>query len=148
MKKIQRESGQALLEFALIFPLIFLIIILFIELGRIEYYYSALTNAVREGARYAIVTQFTSSTQRTQNVQNKVVQYSVALPINPADVTIYCDRDTTDLDNPCHEYVTVRAHMEIDPMVGFVSLVLGSGTTYNINAESTMQMTPYGRYVP
>lgn len=148
MKRNRRMRGQALVEFALVFPLILLIIILFIEFGRIIYYYSALNNAVREAARYAVVTQFTSSSQRELEIQQRVVKFSIALPVDPSDVSIYCDRDTLDLINPCKDYVTVAAHLEIHPMVAFFSRIISGGDTYNINAESTMQMTPYGRHVP
>ncbi len=53
MKTNRQIRGQGLVEFALVLPLILLVIIVFIELGRIVYFYSALNNAVREGARYA-----------------------------------------------------------------------------------------------
>ena len=148
MKENRRVPGQALVEFALVFPLILLIIILFIDLGRIVYFYSALNNAVREGARYAIVNQFPSSAQRELDIRKKVVDYAVTLPIESDEVMIYCDLDQADLNNPCSEYVTVSAHMEIDPMAVFLARMIGSGNTFNINAESTMQMTPYGKYVP
>jgi Flp pilus assembly protein TadG len=148
MKKTCRVSGQALVEFALILPFILLIIIMFIDLGRIIYFHSALNNAVREGARYAIVNQFTSSIQRQLNIQQQVVKYAVTLPLDPNNVSIYCDQSQVDLINPCDDYVTVSAHMEIEPMAVFLARMIGAGNTFNIDAESTMQMTPYGRYVP
>ena len=58
MKTNRQIRGQGLVEFALVLPLILLVIIVFIELGRIVYFYSALNNAVREGARYVVVNQF------------------------------------------------------------------------------------------
>lgn len=147
MKKIHRTSGQGSVEFALVVPLILLISVMFIDLGRVIYYHSALTNAVREGARHAIVTQFPSATQREQGIQQAVVQYSVALPLQLSDVTVYCERNPAklvkDQADPCAEYVTVSAHMEVDPMVAVFAWVIG-GNTYSITAESTMQMTPYG----
>ena len=47
--------GQALPEFAIIAPLFFLLLFGIIEAGRFIYYYEVLSNATREGARYAIV---------------------------------------------------------------------------------------------
>ena len=49
------RKGQSILEFALVFPLIFLLITGLVDLGRALFYYSTLNNAVREGTRYAIV---------------------------------------------------------------------------------------------
>jgi hypothetical protein len=51
----RRSRGQALVEFALVAPLLFLLIIGIIEAGRLVYYYHSMNHAAREGARYAIV---------------------------------------------------------------------------------------------
>lgn len=50
-----RSIGQALTEFALVAPLFFLLLFAIIEGGRFILYYETLSNATREGARYAIV---------------------------------------------------------------------------------------------
>lgn len=47
--------GQALVEFALVAPLFFLLLFGIVEAGRFVFYYETLNNATREGARYAIV---------------------------------------------------------------------------------------------
>ena len=51
----RRARGQALVEFALVAPLFFLLLFGIIEAGRFIFYYEMLNNATREGARYAIV---------------------------------------------------------------------------------------------
>ena len=146
MKNSHRTPGQAMLEFALVFPLILLIIIVFIDLGRIVYVYSALNNAVREGARYAVVTRYPSSADRKLDIQQRVAGYAVAVPLNLNDVSIYCDRDQANENNPCNGYVTVSAHIEVEPMAAFLAQMIGVGNTFSITAQSTMQMTPYGSY--
>jgi hypothetical protein len=50
-----RSRGQAVAEFALVAPLFFLLVFAIIEGGRFILYYETLSNATREGARYAIV---------------------------------------------------------------------------------------------
>ncbi len=50
-----RSPGQALVEFAFVAPLFFLILFATIDFGRYVYYVQILNNAAREGARYAIV---------------------------------------------------------------------------------------------
>jgi hypothetical protein len=50
-----RSRGQALVEFVLVAPIFFLLIFAVIEGGRFILYYETLSNATREGARYAIV---------------------------------------------------------------------------------------------
>jgi hypothetical protein len=49
-----REKGQTLVEFALILPILLLVIFVIIESGRIFQAYITVQHAAREGARYAI----------------------------------------------------------------------------------------------
>jgi Flp pilus assembly protein TadG len=49
------NRAQALVEFALIAPIFFLVLFSIVEAGRFIFYYEMLNNATREGARYAIV---------------------------------------------------------------------------------------------
>lgn len=50
-----RPRGQALVEFVLVAPFFFLLLLSIVEFGRAVYYIQILNNAAREGARYAIV---------------------------------------------------------------------------------------------
>ncbi len=54
-RRHRRSTGQALVEFALVAPVFFLLLFAIIEGGRFIFFYQALNNATREGARYAIV---------------------------------------------------------------------------------------------
>lgn len=49
------RGGQALVEFALVAPLFFILLFMIIEGARFILYYEMVNNAAREGARYAIV---------------------------------------------------------------------------------------------
>jgi hypothetical protein len=51
-KKRIRSKGQSLLEFGMAFPLLMMLVIGVMEMGRLIYIYSAVTTASREGARY------------------------------------------------------------------------------------------------
>jgi hypothetical protein len=55
------ERGQALVEFALIIPIFMLVALGIFEGGRAIYTYNALSNAVNEGLREAIVHQNTAA---------------------------------------------------------------------------------------
>ena len=55
--KRPRSAGQALVEFAFIFPLIALILFGFIDVGRAVFTSNTLTNAARQAARVASVNQ-------------------------------------------------------------------------------------------
>ncbi|MEO5703438.1 MAG: TadE/TadG family type IV pilus assembly protein [Candidatus Limnocylindrales bacterium] len=52
-----RSAGQSLVEFALIFPLILLLVVGFVEVGRAVFAYNTIANAARQAARVAIVNQ-------------------------------------------------------------------------------------------
>ena len=51
----ERSRGQTLVEFALVAPLLFLLLIAIFEAGRYVLFVETLNNASREGARFAIV---------------------------------------------------------------------------------------------
>lgn len=50
-----RTAAQALVEFALVAPIFFLLLFAIIDFGRYVYYVQIINNAAREGTRYAIV---------------------------------------------------------------------------------------------
>lgn len=51
----RKTRGQAMVEFAMVAPMFFLLLFTTIEAGRFIFYYETLSSATREGARYAIV---------------------------------------------------------------------------------------------
>lgn len=51
----ERTAGQSLVEFALVFPIFFAILIGMVDVGRAVWANNAVANAAREAARYAIV---------------------------------------------------------------------------------------------
>jgi Flp pilus assembly protein TadG len=59
--KLRKERGGALIEFAVITPLLLILLFGIIEFGLILYNQAVLTNASREGARYGIVAGNTAS---------------------------------------------------------------------------------------
>lgn len=54
-QRTEAARGQALVEFALVAPLFFLLLVGIFEAGRFVLFQQTLNNATREGARYAIV---------------------------------------------------------------------------------------------
>jgi Flp pilus assembly protein TadG len=58
-----RSRGQSLVEFALIFPIIILLIAGFFEIGRAVFAYNMIANAARQGARVATVNQLADVTE-------------------------------------------------------------------------------------
>lgn len=74
-----RATGQSLVEFALILPILLLIIMGVVDFGRAIYDYNAIGNAAREAGRTAIVNQYPDA------VRAKAAQQATAVGIPTAD---------------------------------------------------------------
>ena len=70
----RRQRGQGLTEFALVIPIFLLLVVALFDLGRAVFAYNTLTNAAREGARIAIVNQYTPSIVTRAKSQTKIVE--------------------------------------------------------------------------
>ena len=77
-----RDNGQDLVEYALILPIMLLMIIFTVDLGRVWFFYSTLTNVSREGARYGVVNLCDDEGIRT-------AAKGKALGFHPDDIIIY-----------------------------------------------------------
>ena len=80
LSRRKRQESQALIEFALISPVLLLLLFGIIDIGRAVFYYDTLNHAAREGARAAVRA---SSTLPTNNdVLNAVTQQMVGAPVS------------------------------------------------------------------
>ena len=96
------ERGQGLVEFALVFPLIILILFGVFDLGRGIYAYNTLANAARQGARVAAVNQLNIAgltdcnedmpiedpTKPHWQIKTCAAASAVSLGVQPAAVTV------------------------------------------------------------
>ncbi len=90
MRPKHKERGQELVEYALILPIMLLILMSILDLGRAVYYYSAIHNSAREGARYGII-----NPEDPAGIEAVVRNKAVVL--NPTDLTVVIilpDEDT------------------------------------------------------
>lgn len=97
--KTRSEKGAAVVEFAVILPLLLLIVFGIVEFGFMLYNKAMITNAAREGARYGIVAATTrkSSTQISDEVAKYCSDFLVTFSsgADPGPTTNVC---VTDLD--------------------------------------------------
>lgn len=77
--KQKKLDGQSLIEFALLLPIAIFLVVGFFDLGRAIFYYSSLTNVVREGARYGIV-DTKSKTGPYADIIDEINGYSFGIP--------------------------------------------------------------------
>jgi Flp pilus assembly protein TadG len=128
------ERGQALAEFALVLPLVLFFIAGIIEFGRAWNIKQAVTDAAREGARYAVVQD---NTITTDSVRAKVEERLALASI---------ESSTIDITGPFHTAggemtVTVSTQYQM----GLVGTLLGWAGTPSVVPIST-QVTMRSEY--
>lgn len=80
-----RERGQGLLEFALVLPVLLIILAGVLDLGRLYFAYVAVTDASAEGAAYAAIhpydtTEIIARAQHASQLSDVAVTYSGGVP--------------------------------------------------------------------
>ena len=80
MKIIRQKKGQALVEFAVVLPLLFLLVISVFEFGRIYQAKIIVTEAAREGARRGIIT--------TNNAEVQAAVWATSAPLGTTQTTV------------------------------------------------------------
>lgn len=123
------------MEFALVLPLLFLIIAGIIDLGRLMFYSAIVTNVAREGARAAVVLDPGSGTYNPSAVQDRA--RAASWGIDPARLTV-TPPGTCDANNN----LTVKVVYDMDWLIlgPAMELIGGSASSLgDIKAESTMR---------
>jgi hypothetical protein len=83
--RTQRQHGVALVEFALIVPLILIIVLITADIGRALYQYNRVVKSVRNASRY-LTTQAPDNADAATRARNLVVYGSTtggSVPIDP-----------------------------------------------------------------
>jgi len=75
-----RRRGQALVEFALILPVLLVILLGTVDAGRLIFAYNAVANAAREGGRTAIINQTPAEVRQRAAEQATVLGMPTADP--------------------------------------------------------------------
>nr|MBA2600286.1 pilus assembly protein [Actinomycetota bacterium] len=76
------NSGQTLVEFALILPVFLLMLLGLFDLGRAIYAYSTISNATREASRLGIVDQV------EDHIRQEALDASVSLNVDPSQIEV------------------------------------------------------------
>jgi Flp pilus assembly protein TadG len=151
---IKGEMGVAAIEFAIVLPVVFLLLIGIIEFSILLYDKGMITNASREGARFGIV--FTDPLPRYDegNIEGVVKEYASANLINfnndPNALTAtakHVDDDNTELDVSAANAADVIDTGEALKVVvtynhGFLVLpnfMTGLSDAFTITAETIMR---------
>lgn len=128
----RKRRGAALVEFAIVAPLFFLIVFGIIEFGRAIMVQQVLTNASREGARLAVLD---STTPTASEVTSKVTDYLARAGISGAIVTI---NPTEPTSAKYGEPVTVTVKIPFGS-VSWLPSPMFLGKTTQLTATSVMR---------
>ncbi len=156
MRRFQR--GQSMVEFAVLAPVFFLLLLGTIDLGRAIYTYNAIADAAREGTRTAVPYECQNQTGLSCPVVGAVTSKlggGFSLVVDPCVTTRTpsnnaCPTPDTATSNPPsntgyiwispnigqHGLVTVKITFEFQPWVPVVRDAAGQGVA--LTAESTM----------
>lgn len=155
MRTGRRTSGQTLVEFALIFPLFFLLIMGLFDLGRAVFYYATLNTAVREATRDAIVLPWsTASKDQVIEADLKGYLWTKELGDNcQLAANSVCDIDVAYLDTtkPANPYdafdpkVLISVTYHFDPITPGIAAIVGSGKTIPMQVQSKMALSPVAK---
>ena len=131
-KFIRNEEGAAVVEFALVMPILALIIFGIIDFGRAFYTVNNIISAVREGARYGAILSAPMSTTGQREIRDRV--RSVSQPFGGDSLR----DDQIQIEFPNGELVRVRVESypfrPLTPSAG----ALGVGT-WPITRQATFR---------
>jgi hypothetical protein len=119
-----RYVGQTLVEFALILPIFIFLAVVIFDFGRAVYYYNAIHNAAREGARYGVIHPHTSD---YDDIKDVAITYSIGLGLVRDDIIVEPGppEDVAGEQNPT---IKITVNYCFDPVTPYVEdLVKSSG---------------------
>jgi Flp pilus assembly protein TadG len=137
-RRLKSERGTALLETALVLPLVLLVSVSIFEFGRAYQTFQVLTNAAREAARIAVLPGTTTS-----DINARVQAYLTAGQLSdPASATVDIQSSTISigLGTAPSTRITVNypfSFMVLDPVAKLVvsNSTLGGAFTMSVQAE-------------
>jgi len=123
----RKQSAQAIVELALLLPVLILIALGMLDLGRVFYFQEAATNAAREGARFG------TSIGATDADEGAIAQHARdGAPLLQATGDFHVD-----VADATPDYVEVRTRYEFDLVTPFMQDALN---TTGITVRGTSKM--------
>ena len=149
MKKRYSFKGQTLIEFALILPIALFLLLGFFDLGRVVFYYSSLTNAVREATRSMIVNVDLGDKAAIESaIYAELEDYAFAINLDEIDVVdIFYFTDDVDMRTQTTGSTTgkmtnilINVSYSFKPVTPFIAQLLSDGKI-TLVTHSTMRIS-------
>jgi hypothetical protein len=155
-EKKERQNAQGMVEFALILPILLLVILGIIEFGRLLFFYSSVTSASREAARYGSAVGEVNGVDRYRDcagIRDAARRVGAFAGIVDGDITIQYDDGTNLIDAACPPGVTIdladrivitvsKNFTPLVPLVNIPPLPITSTTARTIIKEVGVRGTP------
>ncbi len=153
----QKEKAQGMVEFALVLPLLLLVVFGIIELGRMLVIYTTVSSSSREAARYGSAVGISASNvpyfQDCSGIRSAARRVAVFVPIPDANVQIAYDHgpNTTEFSTVCPsaseiklgDRVIVRSQAQYQSILGLLpDFTINSQTARTIIKDVTIRGTP------
>lgn len=129
MKKLllKSEKGQALVEFALVLPLLLALLCAIIDFGWLYYNQITLNNAAREGARFAVI-HYDPTIDWRGEAETRMINGMVGVRSATAIVS-----------DPIEQQITASVTATPRILTGFTSTILHK-STIELHASCTMRL--------
>jgi Flp pilus assembly protein TadG len=137
MKSRRRQRGATIVEAAFTLLILFMLLDGILEFGRAYNIYQIMTNAAREGARYAVApTPGTANMPSTAQVQSTVQGFLNSGGVQGAAVTV--NTSTQTVNSEVLNYTTVQ----VTAPYAFVvpQLLFGNNNVTSVNLSTTATM--------
>ena len=137
MKRLRNQKGAALLETAITLPLVLLVCVSIFEFGRAYQTWQVLTNAAREGARVAILTEKTDG-----DVQSIVKSYMTNGGLVKAGAAVINIDRTVPLGVNTASRVTISYpfnFMVLNPVIKMVTPASNTGAPLTMQSVALMR---------
>jgi Flp pilus assembly protein TadG len=135
--RLRCDKGAELIEFALVFPLLLLVLFGILDYGLMFQRYETVTNAAREGARIAVLPGYAPA-----DVQARVTQYLAAAGLTATPTFAYTAPQAVDVGGACVTITGVTVgypHQFI--VIGKIITLFGGGgfTSKTLTATARMR---------
>jgi len=137
LRRLGCDQGAELIEFALVFPLLLLVLFGIMDFGMLFQRYETVTNAAREGARVAVLPGYAQA-----DVQARATQYLAASGLTATPTFAYTAPQAINVGGACITVtaVTVGYPFQFLFIGKIISLFGGSGfTTRTLTATARMR---------
>lgn len=137
--RFKSEKGQSMVEFALVLPILLVILCGIIDFGWLYSCKIASTNAAREAARYTAIHLYDSSTDNDQLIAYNIANTEAPqINLQTSDLTLQ-SLDLSATPDGIQESIKITVTIQVPLLTGITSTILGKDAI-TLSASSIMKI--------